>query len=542
MFPITPGRTAGGRARSLTMVVVAALVLTACGGDPEPLEVDRDALRDGGTLRLAVPALPDSFNPHRADAATEADRLLEPTRGSAVRLAEDGTWSVDERYAESVEVVGQDPFAVAVTLDPEGVWSDGTPIDAADMQAFVAAQQGAGGQLTSDAARWAAVAEVQPGADPYSYTVVFASPVAGWPALVYPGLPSEATEATVYNDFTDTAPPSNGPFVVSAIDREAGTVSMVRNEQWWGETPALEGIEWSVVAPDDQLAALDDGDLDAVRLTAGQGPGAEDVGTVSSVPGTEWSQLTLNAGSGPLAQPEVRRAVALAIDRSAIADDVGELFGQEATVAGSLLLLPGQEGYVDSVSAALGHDPAQAAEALEAAGYRLEGGVRVAADGTPLTLRLPLPEGSRSSTARAERIRDDLAAVGITVELDPRPAETFFTDVVVPLDFDLVTFLYETDPFDVVATTSRLTPLDGPQNFTGQDDPAVAAAVAAVRVAVDPSTRAAAAVALDQAVLAVVAVVPLVVEPEVLVVGDDLVNLVAQRFAPTDWVTVGFRA
>lgn len=542
MFPITPGRTAGGRARSLTMVVVAALVLTACGGDPEPLEVDRDALRDGGTLRLAVPALPDSFNPHRADVATEADRLLEPTRGSAVRLAEDGTWSVDERYAESVEVVGQDPFAVAVTLDPEGVWSDGTPIDAADMQAFVAAQQGAGGQLTSDAARWAAVAEVQPGADPYSYTVVFAAPVAGWPALVYPGLPSEATEATVYNDFTDTAPPSNGPFVVSAIDREAGTVSMVRNEQWWGETPALEGIEWSVVAPDDQLAALDDGDLDAVRLTAGQGPGAEDLGTVSSVPGTEWSQLTLNAGSGPLAQPEVRRAVALAIDRSAIADDVGELFGQEASVAGSLLLLPGQEGYVDSVSAALGHDPAQAAEVLEAAGYLLEGGVRVAADGTPLTLRLPLPEGSRSSTARAERIRDDLAAVGITVELDPHPAETFFTDVVVPLDFDLVTFLYETDPFDVVATTSRLTPLDGPQNFTGQDDPAVAAAVAAVRVAVDPSTRAAAAVALDQAVLAVVAVVPLVVEPEVLVVGDDLVNLVAQRFAPTDWVTVGFRA
>ncbi len=547
MSPTTPAHTSTTRTpptRRYRLAVVTAaltLVLAACSGDPEPQQVDRDAVRDGGTLQLAVSALPETFNVYRAAPGSPAARLLDPTRGSALRVAEEGIWSVDERYAQSVEIVGDAPFAVAVTLNPEGVWSDGSPIDAADMQAFVAAQKAAAGQAPVEAAPWAAVAEVVPGADPYSYTVVFAAPVAGWPALIYPGLPAEATEAAVYNGFTDEAPPSNGPFVVDEIDREAGAVTMVRNEQWWGEPPALDALEWTAVPPDEQLAALEDGDLDVVEVAAGQGPDVEGAGVVTSALGTEFSQLTLNAGSGPLASPEVRRAVALAIDRSALADDVSALFGQDAAVAGSLVLLPGQEGYADSVSTVLPHDPQQAEQLLETAGYRLDGAQRVAADGTPLTLRLPVPEGSEASSARAERIRDDLADVGITVEIEPRPAETFFAEVVVPLDFDLVTFLNEADPFDVVATTDRLTPLDGPQNFTGQADPGVVAAVAALRAAVDPAARAAAAVALDQAVLAAVAVVPLVVEPTVLVVGDDVVNLVAQRYASVDWTKVGFR-
>ena len=535
------GRPRSRRPRLAVLPAAVALVLAACSGDPEPQEVDRDAVRDGGTLQLAVSALPETFNVHRTDPASSAARLLEPTRGSALQVAEDGTWSIDERYAQSVEIVGDAPFAVAVTLNPEGVWSDGTPIDTADMQAFVAAQKSAGGQAPVQAAPWAAVAEVAPGADPYSYTVVFTAPVAGWPALIYPGLPAEATEAAVYNGFVDAAPPSNGPFVVDKIDREAGTVRMIRNDRWWGEQPPLDELAWSVVPPDEQLAALEDGDLDAVEVAAGQGPDVDGTGVVTSALGTEFSQLTFNAGRGPLAQPEVRRAVALAIDRSALADDVSALFGQDAAVAGSLVLLPDQEGYADTVSTVLPRDPQQAEQVLEVAGYRLDGDQRVAADGTPLALRLPVPEGNESSTARAERIRDDLATVGITVEIEPRPAETFFADVVVPLDFDLVAFLNEADPFDVVAATDRLTPLDGPQNFTGQSDPGVVAAVAALRAAVDPASRAAAAVALDQAVLAVVAVVPLVVEPTVLVVGDDVVNLVAQRYAAVDWTKVGFR-
>ena len=39
--------------------------------------------------------------------------------------------------------------------------------------------------------------------------------------------------------------------------------------------------------------------------------------------GARWSHLTLNGGRGPLKDVDVRRAVAAAIDREALASDAG---------------------------------------------------------------------------------------------------------------------------------------------------------------------------------------------------------------------------
>ena len=112
----------------------------------------------------------------------------------------------------------------------------------------------------------------------------------------------------------------------------------------------------------------------------------------------------------------------------------------------------------------------------------------------------------------------------------------------VPLDFDLVTFLWSTDPLDTTATVARVQPVDGPTNFTGLADPTVVQAAAGLLGAFDPAAFATAAAAFDTAVLATYVLIPLVVEPYVLAVGDDVVNLVARRFGATDWTAVGFRA
>ena len=534
-----PGRhlSVGALRRAVVLLLVGAFALAACGSDPDTLEVDRADVRDGGTLQLAVDALPTTFNPWAAPVGDTAETVLEPTRGSAVSVAADGTWSVDERYASSVEIATTEPFAVNVTLNPDAVWSDGSPIDAADMQAFAAAQLAAGGQTVADLDRWSLVAGVVPGADPWSYTVQFTRPTADWPDLVYPGLPAEVTGAEAYNAFTDTAPPSNGPFVVSEIDRDGGLVRLERNPQWWGETPALDAIEYRALGAQDQADAYADGDLDAIEL-APSGADSVDEGVVSTSPGHEWSNLTLNAARGPLASVAVRQAVALALDRPGLV----EATSPDAELAGSYVTVPGQEGHTDTVSDGLTRDPEQARTLIASAGYVPAGDGWTGPDGAPLTLRLAVPEGNEAVATRAEAIVDDLADVGIEVAIEPRPVDTFFSDVVVPLDFDLVTFLWSTDPLDTTATVARVQPVDGPMNFTGLADPTVAQAAAALLGATDPASFTAAAAAFDSAVLATYVLIPLVVEPHVLAVGDTVVNLVARRFGATDWTTVGFRA
>lgn len=519
------------------LLILGALTLTACGSDPDTLEVDRADVRDGGTLQLAVDALPSTFNPWAAPVGDTAETVLEPTRGSAVKVADDGSWSVDERYAVSVEIATTEPFTVAVSLNPDAVWSDGSPIDAADMQAFVAAQLATAGQAVADLDRWSVVAGVVPGADQWSYTVQFTRPTSDWPDLVYPGLPAEVTGAETYNAFTDAAPPGNGPFVVAEIDRDGGVVRLERNPQWWGETPALDAIEYRALSAQDQADAYADGDLDAIEL-APSGAEAVDQGVVSTSPGHEWSNLTLNAARGPLASPVVRQAVALALDRKGLV----EATSPDAALAGSYVTVPGQEGYADTVSDGLTRDTDQARALIGSAGYTPAGDGWAGPDGAPLTLRLAVPEGNEAVATRAEAIAGDLSDVGIEVAIEPRPVDTFFSDVVVPLDFDLVTFLWSTDPLDTTATVARVQPVDGPMNFTGLADPTVAQAAAGLLQATEPAGFAAAAAAFDSAVLATYVLIPLVVEPLVLAVGEDVVNLVARRFGVTDWTTVGFRA
>src|SRR5699024_5051854 len=136
--------------------------------------------------------------------------------------------------------------------------------------------------------------------------------------------------------------------------------------------------------------------------------------------------------------------------------------------------------------------------------------------GEPLVLDLPVPEGNEMGRERAELIAGSLAEAGIAVRIVERPADVFFSDVVVCLDFDVVTFLWQAGPFGLDSAAARLMPLDSSKNFTGQSDATVEAAAQALRTTLDPSAVPDAAAALDAAAFAAVTIVPLALEPHVL--------------------------
>ncbi|MET9323750.1 ABC transporter family substrate-binding protein [Streptomyces sp. NPDC003038] len=86
-----------------------------------------------------------------------------------------------------------------------------------------------------------------------------------------------------------------------------------------------------------------------------------------------YTQLAMNGASGPLADGRVRRAVARALDRQALAEIVLKPLGLPAKPVGSHVALAGQRAYADN-SKTLGGQDTQAAQALLAdAGWRRGG-------------------------------------------------------------------------------------------------------------------------------------------------------------------------
>ncbi|WP_077800261.1 ABC transporter family substrate-binding protein [Streptomyces sp. JHA26] len=82
-----------------------------------------------------------------------------------------------------------------------------------------------------------------------------------------------------------------------------------------------------------------------------------------------YTQLALNGADGPLADERVRRAVARALDRRALAKAVLEPLGLPAEPVGSHLALAGQPVYADSSGALGGQDVKEARALLADAGW-----------------------------------------------------------------------------------------------------------------------------------------------------------------------------
>ena len=556
--------------RLATLVVAGTLVLSGCGllgGDddgaageagsatpaasrgalkPVGFEpVGAKGVRSGGTLRLATQALPENFNPqHSSNDQTDVAVLLEPTAGSAIRITADGGWEVDQDYAESVEVVDKSPLQVEVKLNPDAVWQDGAPIRADDMVQFWKAQNGSDDAyevLSTEG--YEDIESVDPGRDGLSYTVTFDEPTVDWPRYVYPRLPASVSKsAKSFNSgSTSKAASSNGPYVTQGIDRKTGRVVQVPNPRWWGAKPRLKKIVWQAATPADQLASMAAGDLDAIDVPNGRRTKPPEGATLLRSSGTEWTQLTMNGASGPLADVDVRRAIAAGLDRKALAAASSQPVGAPAEVLGSFILLPGQQGYTDQ-SGLIAPDRKKAEKLLDDAGWKLEGNDSVRTrKGEKLILKMPVPATTSTSRQRAAMIAEQLRPIGIGVERQSVPDQDFFASRIVPLDFDLATFVHTGGPFPVVDAKALFYPIDSGQNFTGVGDDRLAGAWDKAIAALDDAQRVRAVKGIDERLFRDVPIIPLGVVPHAALVSRRLANYGPAQFVRPDWTQVGFR-
>lgn len=550
---------------SLALLGAAALVISGCaaGNTGAPTEsesagpalpgtawerADAAEVQDGGTLTLAVSAVPVQFNINQVD-GNEADTvdIVEGTTGGPFKIEEDGTPVVDENYASSAEVTSDDPQVVEIKLNPDAVWEDGTPITVDDYIALWNAQNGSNdAYIPASTAGWEDISSIEQGDDEFHMVVTFSSIYADWQGLFTGGLLPAAisSDPDAYNDGYRTTPvPSSGPFRIADVDTTGQVVTLERNPSWWGETPKLETVLFRAVSQDQQGASFANSEIDALYISANadlyQTAQTREDAAIQTSNGTTWTHVTMNAKEGPLSDTNVRKAVASIVNREQIAASANTPVDAPAVTQGDYIFMPGQNGYEDK---ALPNDLDAAAAFLEEAGYEGSAEDGWTKDGEALELTVTVPADTATNIQRSEQVQADLGDFGIPVELVTVPVATYFSDYVIPGDFEMVSFSWVGTPFPISSSEALYYPVDSESNFTGTTDDRLGDLYDQANAELDPDARIEIAKQINDVIWDYVPMFPIAPLPNVYAVKEGLVNWGATQFETIDWTVVGWAA
>ncbi|KQX58825.1 MULTISPECIES: ABC transporter family substrate-binding protein [unclassified Streptomyces] len=265
---------------TLTSAVLAVTVLAGCSsgdeGDSGPAAAQDNApaargkVADGGTVRWAVDALPTTLNTFQADADGTTTRIAGAVLPSLYTLDERGRAQRNPDYLESAQVVETEPKQVVLyKLNQQAVWSDGREIGAPD---FVAQWRALSGR---DTAYWTArnsgyerIEKIERGKNDLEVRVTFSKPYADWQSLFTPLYPKQVMGSpNAFNDGARTTLKATaGPFLLKAIDRKGGDVTLTRNPRWWGQPAKLDSLVLKAVPRADRAEALAAGTLDLAEI------------------------------------------------------------------------------------------------------------------------------------------------------------------------------------------------------------------------------------------------------------------------------------
>ncbi|QCR18839.1 ABC transporter substrate-binding protein [Agrococcus sp. SGAir0287] len=305
---------------SVVVVVASVVLLTGCGPSLPVSVIEGSDVAIGwrGELTSVNAASSAGATPGNLDVAAA-------TRSQFAAIGLDGSLVANVDLGE-VEIVDDEPFTVRYDLVDDGMWSDGVPLDAADLllgwvagsnalapEGFDPAESidEAGALVVPADVAWfdvavsggLALADGQPEVDEFarSIDVPLTGPVADWQTMLEIAVPAHvvgrlafgiedpmeakqavvdairiadperlAAIAAVWNEGFDVSPTtdegllvSSGPYVVDEI-REDG-VTLVANRRYAGTTPTIETVEL-VALPEDRLLAALGSDVDAVEV------------------------------------------------------------------------------------------------------------------------------------------------------------------------------------------------------------------------------------------------------------------------------------
>ena len=227
-----------------------------------------------------------------------------------------------------------------------------------------------------------------------------------WPKHIY--------EGEDFNKVANSKIIGSGPFKLKEW-KKGQSLTMVRNENYWGEKPALKEVVMRFI-PDTntQTASLQSAEVQFIDPPPDIGlldklesyDGVE----VQVKAGTIWEHIAFNVEAVP--NLKVRQAIAYGINRKQVLDKI--LKGQVKPLES--FLVPDQKPYYTPAWADYAHDPDRAEQLVKEA----------KSEGAKTEITFSTTAGDRLRETLQQVVQQQLKDVGITINIKNTSADTFF--------------------------------------------------------------------------------------------------------------------
>lgn len=428
----------------ILLLVLALLLLARCGntGDVSSSSGSQSSSSDSSssqeepvknTQPFTLAAYP-AYSFHPALSTSQANLTLAP-------LMYESLFTLDSHFEATPQLcqsytVSDDGLTWTFQIRPGITFSDGTPLTG---EIVAQALQTARDPASRYAKRLANVSGVSGSGE--QVTVTLTTPNGALPTLL---------DIPIALD-SSNRPLGTGPYV---LVEEGGKLYLNLRGDWWqgSSNLSLQQIPLATMTQKEQVAtAFNSGE---VTLIDADITGSNDLGYSGSYEVWEYNTtgmiyLGFQTAHGVCQDPQVRQAIARAIDRSAVTDSI---YARHAT-ASTLPVHPDSAFYDEETAKVLDYD----LSALKSAGL----------EGKSLTLLVNIEDMAKS--AAANRIAQDLETAGLRVTVE-RLAWEDYVKALERGQFDLyLAEVYLTADFDLTALVSP----QGELNYGGWNDAAV---------------------------------------------------------------------
>ncbi len=515
------------RTMTLAALSIGALALSACGSaggtaDSPASESAEENL--ASSINIAISQAPTGYNGNTAATNSVYNTYVDNLTSSGfAAFTAAGELEPNTDFG-TYEKISDDPLTVKYTINEDAVWSDGTPIDYDDVllswatasgthptgekdpetdaeaDLFLASSTNGFGQME--------MIEGEPGDK--EFEAVFTEPYADWEALFTTGgfMPAhiaaeqgglsaegdgaELVEAIKAKDIETLTPvaefwnsgwdyevdlptlpdtailPSSGPYKLdNAVD---GTLTLVKNDQYWGEERAgqTDMLVFNTVVDEEAVQALENGDVDVIdpsSPTVDTKAALEQIGeTVSVDTGTSltFSHIDLDQRPGAVFEDlKVRQAFQACVPRADMVDKFVTPIDPDGSVMNLREYQPGQPDYDTVLEGAPAAQSDGAADIEGAKALLAEAGKT-----EPVKVSLMFASTSQLRADMVALVKDSCDKAGF--EIIPQPEAEWAAKLSQPGAWDAVVFGWAGS--GLVASGESIYVSDGEQNFGGYAD------------------------------------------------------------------------